>query len=136
MNYFISYRPNGIFLSSKIDSDLFDDDDYDPPNLGGRRPNIYEWGDYILEEQVHYAYGISDGSISVNEEKPKRKHTPEEIVEILAQYQVLRNQGVDREPALFDLGISSSTLTNWRRNYKNLVFSSVKSGDVNAEQVA
>jgi hypothetical protein len=136
MNYFISYRTNGIFLNSKIDNDMNEEDDYDPPNLGGRRPNIYEWGDYILEEQVHYAYGISDGSISVNEEKPQRSHKPEEIVEMLAQYQMLREQGFDREPALFHLGISSSTLIKWRKNYRNLVFSSVKSGDVNAEQVA
>jgi len=136
MNYFISYRTNGIHVNSKIDSDMLDEDDYDPPNLGRRRPLDAEWCDYITEEQAFYISGLADGSIAPNEVKPQRRHTPEEIVEILAQYQMLREQGINAKQALHNLGISSFTLKDWRYKYKNLVFSSVKSGDVHAEQVA
>jgi hypothetical protein len=138
MNYFISYRTNGIFLSPKIDSDLFDDDDYDPPNLGGRRPLDAEWGDYITEEQEFYMSSLADGSIAPRplRRKRSRKHSPEEIVEMLATIVILRNEGVTMREVLSHLDISPATYTRWKSDYKNLVFSSVKSGDVHAEQVA
>lgn len=42
-----------------------------PKNLGRRKPNQEEWGDYIVEEQQHYAYGLESGEIKVPE-TPKR----------------------------------------------------------------
>lgn len=42
-----------------------------PKNLGRRRPNQEEWGDYIVEEQQHYAYGLESGEIKLPE-TPKR----------------------------------------------------------------
>lgn len=135
MNYFISYRANGIHVNSKIDNDMLDEDDYDPPNLGRRRPLDAEWCDYITEEQAFYISGLADGSITTNEKKP-RHHSPEEIVEMLAYYNILRDKGADKHTAFHYLGISEQTYWRWKKNYKNLVLSTTKSGDVNAEQVA
>ncbi len=120
MNYYISYTVNNRYVNYKNNSELDDDDDYYPQNLGGRRPNNGEWNDYISEEQAFYLSGLMDGSISTNKKKPQRHHTPDEIVEMLEHYDVLRKQGADKNTAFWCLGISESTYRKWKKFHKQL----------------
>lgn len=117
----------GIFIDSPlwfdgtVDEDENYGDDYEPMDFGHVRQCVYEWGDYIVEEQQHYLAGVGSGEIELRNPR-ERKHLPEEILQILEEYPKLLEQGMGSLVACAHFGISPQTYYRWVREYKNIGF--------------
>jgi uncharacterized protein involved in tolerance to divalent cations len=110
-----------LWWSNTTDEDENYNDEYQPCNNGRIRPCVYEWGDYIVEEQEHYVAGVGSGEIVLPNLR-QRKHLPEEILRILAEYPKLLEQGMSSLVACAYLGISAQTYYRWVGEYKNIDF--------------
>ena len=57
---------------------------------------------------------------------PRKKHTPEEIVAKLRQFDVLVSQGVAIAEAVRQIGVTEVTYYRWRQEYGGLKLNQVK----------
>ena len=112
---------SSLWWSDTTDEDENYNDDYQPSNNGRIRPCVYEWGDYIIEEQEHYVAAVGSGEIKLRTYKQHR-HSPEEISIILAKCPKLMEQGMTMMVACTYLGITPQTYYRWIGEYKNIDF--------------
>ena len=110
-----------LWWSNTTDEDENYNDDYQPCNNGRIRPCVYEWDDYIVEEQEHYVAGVGSGEIKLRSYKQHR-HSPEEISLKLAEFPKLLERGMTIMLACACLGISPETYRRWVSEYKNIDF--------------
>lgn len=108
------FSDSPLWFDGTVDEDENYGDDYEPVDFGHIRPCVYEWGDYIVDEQQHYLAGVGCGEIELSAPKNKHRYTLEEICEILAKYDKLSKQ-MTHEMALWECGLSHSSLTRWRK---------------------
>jgi transposase-like protein len=67
------------------------------------------------------SYGIKE-----DQNMPRKKHTPEEIVSKLRQVDVLVSQGTPVADALRQIGVTEVTCYRWRQEYGGLKLDQVK----------
>ena len=108
-----------LWFDGTVDEDENYNDDYEPSNNGRTRPCVYEWGDYIAEEQEHYVAGVCSGEIKLPSYKQHR-HSPEEILLKLAEFPKLLEQGMTIILACACLGITPETYRRWVGEYENI----------------
>jgi hypothetical protein len=117
---------SSLWWSNTTDEDENYGDDYEPMNLGRVRPCIYEWGDYIVEEQQYYLAGVGSGEIELRKPRARktkaRRHSPEEVLQILEEYPRLLEQGMSSLVACEHFGIAPQTYYRWVSEYKNIGF--------------
>jgi putative transposase len=61
------------------------------------------------------SYGIKE-----DQNMPRKKHTPEEIVAKLQQVDVLASQGVAIAEAVRQIGVTEVTYYRWRRRWRHV----------------
>ena len=64
--------------------------------------------------------------IKVDQNMPRKRHTPEEIVAKLRQVDVLVSQGVPVADAVRQIGVTEVTDYRWRQKYCGLKLNQVK----------
>jgi transposase-like protein len=67
------------------------------------------------------SYGIKE-----DQNMPRKKHTPEEIVAKLRQVDVLVSQGAAAAEAIRQIGVTEVTYYRWRQEYGGLKLDQVK----------
>jgi transposase-like protein len=67
------------------------------------------------------SYGIKE-----DQNMPRKKHTPEEIVAKLRQFDVLVSQGSPVADAVRQIGVTEVTYYRWRQEYGGLKLDQVK----------